>query len=163
MTATAHALIGASLAARITNPYIGIPLAIFSHFIADLVPHWDAGTNHRQKSLMRLRTEAALDVLLGFALVLILFRNFAQTNPVYLFSMVIAAQLPDWIEAPSWMFGFKVPPFSWLDWLGHKLQTRMQLPWGLVTQVVLVGILVLTSVDIVSVSQNLLAALIPAS
>ncbi|MBI2012734.1 hypothetical protein HYS90_02270, partial [Candidatus Curtissbacteria bacterium] len=50
MTATAHALIGASIAAKITNPYLGIPLAIISHFVADLIPHWDAGTNHREKS-----------------------------------------------------------------------------------------------------------------
>jgi len=65
MTATAHALIGASIAVKVVNPILGIPLAIISHFVADLIPHWDAGTNHRQKSLMRLRVEAALDVLLG--------------------------------------------------------------------------------------------------
>ncbi len=143
MTATSHALIGASLASIITNPIIGIPVAIASHFAADLVPHWDAGTNHRQKSALRLKIEATLDVLLGFALVLILFRTQTLASPVYMFSMVIAAQLPDWLEAPSWMFGLKVPPFSWVDWLGHKLQSRMQLPWGLVTQVVIVGLLVL--------------------
>lgn len=146
MTATAHALIGASIAAKITNPIIGIPLAIASHFAADLVPHWDAGTNHKNKSLMRLKFEATLDVLLGVALVLLIFRSMAITNPVYLFTMVIAAQLPDWLEAPSSMFGFKVPPFSWLDWLGHKLQSRMQLPWGLVTQVVTVGLLVIYAI-----------------
>ena len=143
MTATSHALIGASLASIITNPIIGIPVAITSHFAADLVPHWDAGTNHRQKSALRLKVEATLDVLLGFALVLILFRTQTLANPVYMFSMVIAAQLPDWLEAPSWMFNFKVPPFSWMDWIGHKLQSRMQLPWGLVTQVVTVGLLII--------------------
>ena len=146
MTATAHALIGASIAAKITNPIIGIPLAIASHFAADLIPHWDAGTNHKNKSLMRLKFEATLDVLLGFALVLLIFRNIAVANPLYLFSMVIAAQLPDWLEAPSWMFGFKIPPFSWMDFLGHKLQSRLQLPWGLVTQVVTVGLLVIYAI-----------------
>jgi len=141
MTATAHALIGASLAVKLTNPLVGIPVAILTHFVADLVPHWDAGTNHRQKTALRLKMEATVDVLLGFALAYILFWNFV--DPQYLFVMIIAAQLPDWLEAPSWMFGFKVPPFSWIDWLGHKLQSRMQLPWGLVTQVVIVGALVI--------------------
>ncbi len=140
MTATAHALIGASIAAKITNPLLGIPIAIISHFAADLVPHWDAGTNHRQKSVNRLRAEAALDVLMGFALAFLIFRNLV--DPVYLFVMIISAQLPDWLEAPSWMFNIKVPPFSWMDFLGHKLQTRMQLPWGLITQVVVVGMVV---------------------
>jgi hypothetical protein len=160
MTATAHALIGASLAVKLTNPAFGIPAAIISHFIADLVPHWDAGTNHKNKSLTRLKIEAAGDVLLGFALVFLIFRNLV--DPTYLFAMVIAAQLPDWLEAPSWMFGFKVPPFSWLDWLGHNLQSRMQLPWGLVTQVIIVGLLLLITVDFTKVSQDLLA-LIPST
>lgn len=155
MTATAHALIGASLAVKIVNPVIGIPLAILSHFIADLIPHWDEGTNHERKTLLRLRLEATADVLLGFALVFLIFRNFSLTNPIYLFSMVIAAQLPDWLETPSWMFGLKVPPFSWMDWLSHNLQSRMQLPWGLVTQVVTVVIVVLLAISPVEVGQAL--------
>src|SRR3989344_4204759 len=160
MTATAHALIGASIASKVVNPAVDIPLAIISHFLADLVPHWDAGTNHRQKSPTRLKLEAAADVLVGFALVFLIFRN--TVDPVYLFTMVIAAQLPDWLEAPSWMFGFKVPPFSWLDWLGHKLQSRLALPWGLVTQIVVVGLMLLLTVDFLAVG-NVLAALIPTS
>ncbi len=161
MTATAHALIGASIAAKVVNPIFGIPLAIASHFVADLVPHWDAGTNHRQKSLNRIRIEATLDVLLGFALAFLIFRH--TVDPNYLFVMIISAQLPDWLEAPSRLFGIKIPPFSWMDWLGHKLQSRMQLPWGLVTQVVIVGLLVFLSVDVKVVSQSLLAYLLPAS
>lgn len=152
MTATAHALIGASIAAKITNPYLGIALAILSHFIADLIPHWDAGTNHKKKTLTRLKIEAAADVLLGFGLSFILFRNIVE--PTYLFIMIIAAQLPDWLEAPSWMFGFRVPPFSWLDWLGHRLQSRMQLPWGLVTQVVIVSTAVIIAIGSAGISTK---------
>jgi len=157
MTATAHALIGASLAVKIVNPIVGIPLSILSHFLADLIPHWDLGTNHRQKSQTRLRAEAVLDVLLGFALVFLIFRNMADTR--YLFAMVIAAQLPDWLEAPSFMFGIKVPPFSWMDWLGHKIQSRIQLPWGLITQIVVVGLMLLITVNFAEV-KNALAGLL---
>lgn len=146
MTATAHALIGASLAAKITDPLIGIPLAIASHFVADMIPHWDAGTNHRKKTDARLRAEAALDVLLGVFLVLIIFKSLVLSDPIYLLSMVIAAQLPDWVAAPAVMYGIKVPPFSWMKTISHNTQFRMQLPWGLVTQVVIVGILVLYAI-----------------
>jgi len=121
MTATAHALIGASIALKVTNPLLGIPIAILSHFIADLIPHWDAGTNHKKKSLTRLKMEAAADVLLGFLLAYLIFWKFVD---------------------PEYLFVFKVPPFSWLDWLGHKLQSRMQLPWGLVIQIVVVGLII---------------------
>lgn len=155
MTATAHALIGASLAVKVANPLLGIPLAILSHFIADLVPHWDAGTNHKKKTTLRLATEATFDVLLGFALVFLLFRNLV--DPTYLFMMVIAAQLPDWLKTPSDIFGLHVPPFSWIDWLSHKTQWRLQLPWGLVTQIVVVGIMLALTLNLSEVSRNLLS------
>ena len=155
MTATSHALIGASLASIIINPVIGIPTAIASHFIADLIPHWDAGTNHRSKSSLRLKAEAVFDVLLGFALVIILFRIQTFQNPIYMFSMVISAQLPDWLAAPDYMFNLKIPPFSWMEKIGHETQTRMQLPWGLVTQILVVGSLVLAAANISSVSRSL--------
>lgn len=160
MTATAHALIGASLAIKIASPVIGIPLAIASHYLADLVPHWDAGTNHKKKSLTRFRLEAALDVLLGFSLSYIIFG--AMVDPVYLFVMIIAAQLPDWLEAPASKFGINIPPFTWVEWLGHKLQWRMQLPWGLVTQIVIITLLILATVDFNQVGYSL-ASLLPAS
>lgn len=144
MTATAHALIGASIAARFTNPIIGIPLAFISHFLADLIPHWDVGTNHRQKSVLRSTVEATLDVLLGFALAFLLFGKFVQ--PAYLFVMIITAQLPDWVGTPFWLFDLKFPPFSWAYFLGHKVQSRLQLPWGLVTQIAVVGAVVAISI-----------------
>lgn len=153
MTATAHALIGASIAAKVANPYFGIPLAILSHFAADLIPHWDAGTNRRKKSITRLRIEATIDVLLGFALSYLFFRN--QVDPVYLFVMIIAAQLPDWLEAPASKFGIRIPPFTWVEWLGHRLQTRMQLPWGLVTQIVVVGLLLLMTINFTEAAYSL--------
>lgn len=137
MTATAHALIGAAIAAKVINPFLAIPLAIISHFALDLVPHWDAGTNHRQKTKKKLKIEATVDVLLGFALSFLLFGS--SVNPIYLFIMIIAAQLPDWIEAPYWIFGVNLPPFTWMYQISHRVQSRLQLPWGLVTQIVIVG------------------------
>ena len=112
--------------------------------------------HHREKSLAKIKLEATLDVLLGFTLAFLIFRNFI--DPVYLFVMVIAAQLPDWLEAPAAWFNVKIPPFSWMDWLGHKLQSRMQLPWGLVTQVVIVVIFVFVAVGAGNFGQILAAS-----
>ncbi|EKD57616.1 MAG: hypothetical protein ACD_57C00211G0005 [uncultured bacterium] len=161
MTATAHALIGASLAAKFSNPLLGIPLAILSHFIFDIIPHWDLGTNHRNKSMTRLRIEAVFDVLLGFGLSFLIFSR--AVDPIYLFIMIIAAQLPDWLEAPAFMFGINIPPFSWMDWVGHKIQSRMQLPWGLVTQIIAVGIALLISVNFADIKDTLASLLLLAS
>lgn len=156
MTATAHALIGASIAVKVTNPLLGITIAILSHFIADLIPHWDAGTNHKMKSALRLKIEATFDVLLGFFLSYLIF--FPLVDPVYLFIMIIAAQLPDWLEAPYFMFGIKIPPFTWFRTLGSKLQTRMQLPWGLVTQIVTVGLLIFYALSTTTIPRALASA-----
>lgn len=141
MTATAHALIGAAIASKIGNPYLSIPIAIVSHVLADLVPHWDSGTNKKSKSLQRFRSEAVVDVLLGFVLSYALFWN--RVDPYYMFVVIIASQLPDWLQVPTSMYGWKIPPFYWVYLLGHKTQSKMQLPWGLITQIVIVGVFVL--------------------
>lgn len=41
MTATNHGVTGALVAAAISHPAIGLPLALISHFGADMLPHWD--------------------------------------------------------------------------------------------------------------------------
>lgn len=41
MTAPNHALAGALIGLTVANPFIGIPLAIVSHFILDTLPHYD--------------------------------------------------------------------------------------------------------------------------
>jgi len=141
MTASAHALVGASLAAKIVNPTIGLPLALVSHSLLDLIPHWDFGTNHQQKSKTRLFLEASFDVLLGVFLVWLLFRNLV--SPVYLWSMVVAAQLPDWIDTFSSLIGISdYKPFVWLKNFQRKYNNKLELPWGLITQSVALAIAV---------------------
>ena len=132
MIAAAHALVGASLAVSIANPVIGIPLSIGSHFVLDLVPHWDWATNMRKKSTARVFLESTLDVIFGFVIVFLLFRNFSSSY--YLWIMVICSQLPDWLESPTLFFGMK-KPFSYVKEIQMKIHTRMDLPWGLVISV----------------------------
>lgn len=152
MTATAHALVGAVLASKIVNPAIGIPAAFISHFVMDAVPHWDFGTNWRQKSKLRLYIESAIDVIFGFSLVFILFRNLA--DPVYLWSMVIFAQLPDWLEVPAWYFNIKMAPFTWAQKLQDVIHNKLALPWGLAVQGI-VAVMVLWALNLTPVGPLL--------
>lgn len=39
MTATAHAIIGTVIAAKVGNPVLAVPIALASHIIADAIPH----------------------------------------------------------------------------------------------------------------------------
>ncbi|MBI2021639.1 hypothetical protein HYS93_02000 [Candidatus Daviesbacteria bacterium] len=138
MTATAHALVGASIAATVPDPALGITLAAASHPILDLIPHWDFGRDWRKKSKIKLFVQAAFDLSLGFVLAYLLFGD--GVDFWYLFACIFASEVWDIIEAPYWFFNWDFPPFSWLYEVGHTIQGRAKLPMGILTQVVTVGV-----------------------
>lgn len=145
MTASAHAIVGAAIATRIANPLIGLPLAFLSHFAGDKVPHWDPMTNHNTKTRERIILETILDVMLGFALVTLLFVLPHKQDPLYLYLAMITAQLPDWLETPQTIFHkdffFSRPNYRLQKWV-HDVgfDSRAQAPWGIISQVVVVAI-----------------------
>ncbi len=102
MTATAHALIAGAIATSIPNPYISVPLAIGSHFLIDSVPHWDFGTNWRGRTKQRTGLFAILETALGITLAYFVFAGKVET-PVLMLT-IIASELPDWLEAPWYIF-----------------------------------------------------------
>lgn len=145
MTATGHALVAALIAAKFTNPYIALPLSFASHFACDVLPHWDSGTHRREKSKNRFIMEAVLDVIIGFIAAFVLY-NMVTTdrNYMFLFLAIISAQLPDWIMAPYLIFGSQGKLFAWSKWmytLQHKFNSRLDQPWGVITQVLTVVLL----------------------
>lgn len=136
MTAAVHALSGAVLAVGIQNPVIGLPVAFASHLVLDAIPHWDFGTNWKKKTKLRLYIEATIDVLIGAAIVYFFFRNSVQ--PTYLWAMVLSAQLLDWLEAPAWFLNIQLAPFTWAKNIQDVIHRKLDLPWGVVTQIPLV-------------------------
>lgn len=136
MTATAHAIIGTVIAAKIGNPALAIPIAIASHIAADIFPHWDSGTNGASKSKKRLFFEASFDVILGFAISYTIIQLlFPQVDLLYAFIIIIASQSLDWITAPYYIFGIKRQPFLSLYKFQKKYNTKMDKPWGIIYQV----------------------------
>lgn len=136
MTATTHALTGGVIAAAVANPVIALPTAVAVHFLIDLIPHWDIGTNFDKRSWRSNFVLTAVDVLLGYLLVFIIFSG--NVAPLHLWATVIFAQLPDWIEAPYLFFNLKFAPSVWIEKIQHKLHHRATLIPGLATQAVLV-------------------------
>lgn len=67
MTATAHALVGAVIAAKVGNPFLAYPVALGSHFFMDLIPHWDAGTSWEKKKRIKLFLRLLLMLLWEFS------------------------------------------------------------------------------------------------
>lgn len=136
MLDASHALIGASIAKLIPNPYLGIPLNIGLHFLADLFPHWDFRTRKTQRTHLNTIAVSLSDAFIGYLLGYLIF---APTVPsLYLLIMMFVSQLPDWLEAPYLIFDWDFPPFSSIKHLQSRLHHKLDLPWGLVGQILVV-------------------------
>ena len=143
MTATAHAVIGTVIAAKIGNPALAIPIALASHLAADTIPHWDTATNGKKKDKLRFFINTALDVFAGFAVSLVILKFlFPQTNPSYAFIIIIASQFFDWATAPYLFFNIKTPPFYWIYKFQKIFDKSLDKPWGIINQVVILILLV---------------------
>ncbi len=141
MTATAHALIGGAIAAGIPNQPLGVALAFASHPLADLIPHWDFGWGWRKKSKVKLFLEASADLVVGLILSYFIFG--INTNFGYFLACVFVSEVWDILESPYWLLNWKIPPFSWMYAIGHNIQGKAKLPWGIITQISTVIVLVL--------------------
>lgn len=141
MTATGHAIIGTLIAAKIPNPYIAIPLAVASHIVADMIPHWDTATNVKTKGKKRVIAETMYDIVLGFFISwLLVVYFFPTTNTVYVIVMILASQSLDWLTAPYYFLNIRFPLFRLAYQFQKKFDNSLDAPWGIVTQV---GILLL--------------------
>lgn len=160
MTATGHAVIGVAIAAVFPDPIVAIPIALLSHVAADAFPHWDIGTNRSKKPKDRFVQEAVFDLILSyvvtFALVTFLF---PQTNLIYAYAVVIAAQFLDWASAPYVFLKITKPPFFyWAYKFQKQFDNRLDKPWGIIGQIsVLVALILIAMLATGSVSFNFIA------
>jgi len=145
MLDASHALVGASLAKLIPNPYFGLPISLASHFLTDLLPHWDLRTRKTKRSKPKIVAYSLTDAFIGYFLGYLLFANSVPLP--YLAAMMFVSQLPDWIEAPYHIFDWNFPPFSSIKQLQSRLHYKLDLPWGLIWQVLLVLSLVILSLS----------------
>ncbi len=144
MTATAHAIVGGAIAASGIHPALGITLSCISHPLLDMVPHWDLGWGWRQKSKVRLFTEATCDVLVGFAISYALFG--AGVNFWYFCACIIASISWDLMEVPYWFLKWSFFPFGAI----YKFQSGIQgkaktAAFGIGTQIATIAITITLS------------------
>ena len=141
MTSITHVLVGIALGTKIGNPYLAGISALGAHFVCDMIPHWDWGTNHRNRPKWVTGALAITETVI--ALSIGAFFVFNAKTPWSMTAAIIGSLIPDWIEAPYHILSPNAP--RWMYWI-YKPQSifhsRAQLPWGLVTQVVTVAIAV---------------------
>jgi hypothetical protein len=105
-------LFGAAIVSR-TNPVIGLPLALASHFVLDAIPHYDGVYPHRPYQVLPI-LQLLLDLLLGILLLSKL--TASRADQTYLFLGALLAILPD-IQVGLYLnyhlFAFLKPIVSW--------------------------------------------------
>ena len=141
MTSTGHALLGALIAAKFQNPYIALSLSLLSHYPADILPHWDVGTHISSKTSLRRFLEGSTDIAVGLILSYFVYTYLSKdSNYILMLLAIFFAQLPDWLSAPYTVFKMNISIIKKLDDFSDKLHNKLEKPWGIVTQVVTLGI-----------------------
>lgn len=144
MTATAHAVLGTIIAAKVGNPALAIPLAIASHIAADIFPHWDTATNRAKKGMKRVIAESFVDLVLGFLLSFaIVFLLFPQTNLIYVLILILAAQSLDWLMLPYYFLNINFPLFKWAYKFQKSFNHNLDKPWGIINQIAILVLIVI--------------------
>ncbi len=141
MTATAHALIGGAIAASVQDPALGLTLSFISHPIADIIPHYDFGWGWRDKTKLKLFLQGSFDLGFGVLVSYFLFGQF--TSFWYFTGCIFLAEFLDLATVPYWLLNWRFIPFSWIYKFQHNIQGKAKLPWGFLTQVTTVVLLVI--------------------
>ncbi len=140
MLETPHALVGAAIATKIPDPFVAIPLAFASHFLLDMVPHWNPHLNTEIKNYGSITSNStvlvALDVLIALILGTFIAINFSA-NLTHLITILLgafAAVLPDVVEGPYFFLNWKSKAIKkWLMFQKSIQADTTPLP-GLMTQ-----------------------------
>ncbi len=82
MLETPHVALGVAIAVAVPNPLISIPLALASHFILDMTPHWNPHINTEMKKYGKLTKPTLLIIGLDLFVALVLTIVVGKTNPV---------------------------------------------------------------------------------
>ena len=145
MLLTPHTLTGIAIGATVSNPLIGMPLAIIMHFVGDLVPHWDF-YSHTSKEERRTgwRPLAVMGDLVCGVSIGLTFTLFAlwvknDTNlALRIFLCGIGSVLPDALEGPHIYFHKEPKILELISSIQNKVQFQAPLPWGIITQFVVI-------------------------
>ena len=148
MLSISHAATGAFIAAKISNPYLAIPLIIATHYLQDAVPHWDVGTGLSKGT--KTRTQAFIHEIpdLALALVIVYLMYPAIFNIQYSlfhFSPLWGSffgLLPDFLEAPRNFLGYEPRWLTGINRFHARFHHSIPRPLaGLAPQLILLALL----------------------
>lgn len=145
MLETPHVIIAAAIAAKIGRPELALPLALASHFVLDMVPHWNPHINQEVEKTGSVSKKSTVIIIIDSTVALFSGSYIAyQALPNYPLVLTILAAsflsvLPDLAEAPY--FFMKLRSKIMGQWISshRKFQSNAPVFWGLLTQILIVG------------------------
>lgn len=153
MLETPHTILGATIAAKIPNPLIALPLALLSHLLLDQIPHWnpDLGGEVRKygrvssRSNLIILADVVLSLGFGFWIASQALPNLAKAAVIILASFM--AVVLDVIEGFHFFLGVEQPLLKRLINFQHEHQKRVPFLPGVLTQifVILLSLYILRS------------------
>jgi hypothetical protein len=145
MLLTPHTIVGVAIGTSIQNPVAAVPLSIGMHFLGDLVPHWDFFSNTEREERLRgwrpIAVMADLVVAVAIGLTATLYALWVLNNvplAANIFMCGIGSVLPDALEAPHIYMHKDLKFLGALTKIQKKLQFQAPLPWGLITQILVI-------------------------
>jgi len=149
MLETPHVALGAAIAVKIPNPLISIPLALGSHFLLEMVPHWNPHLNTETKKFGKPTKKSTLFTTIDASLALIMgtYIAFDKSDNIYQTMVILAccffSVVPDLLEAPYFFLGMRHKFFKKWIYLQKSIQADVPFFWGMLSQtIVLVATLV---------------------
>lgn len=139
-----HTLVGIAIAAKLQNPALSLPLAFTSHFILDLLPHWNPHLNKEMKKYGKVTRATSLlisaDVTLSLTIGSII-AFFTASSLFHFFIILLGgflAVLPDIVEGPYFFWGWRYKPLiRWVN-IQSLLQTNIPPLPGILTQILVI-------------------------
>lgn len=135
MLETPHAALGMAIAVTIPNPLISIPLAFASHFVLDMVPHWNPHINTEMKKFGKLTKPTLYIIGLDLVCAVLLTIFVARNNP-YVYIASFMSVLPDIAEGPYFLFGWRNKYLDIVLRFQRSIQANANIFWGLLTQII---------------------------
>ena len=145
MLETPHVIVAAAIAAKVGRPELALPLALASHFILDMVPHWNPHINEEvlkygrvtKKSTLIIAIDSTTALLAGSTIAYLALPNYPLAITILAACFLGAA--PDLIEAPYFFLNLKNKTVK--NWIhSHRsIQGEAGLFWGILTQIVTVA------------------------
>lgn len=136
MLITPHAILGASIAAKVENPFLVLPISFFSHYLLDLVPHWQE-TLYPYIPTKKTVIRTFFDLLISFIIVYFIAKD--SKMPWLIWSAGVIANISDLDTLISLnKKSFKFKPFKVYYNLHGKIQRETGSLLGILPQLLVV-------------------------